>query len=125
MAISAWPSRSALGFAPLGTMPVTRRAPYVALGIWAGGYDNPFRKRPDEFVGAGDMKHGLAEESYHRMRVDTVANMRARREALRTTDIITGVTFCVSNVYRERLESMAQELAFTSSIRPLCASQAR
>jgi hypothetical protein len=33
---------SAMGFAPLPTMPVTRRAPVFGLGAWAGGYDNPF-----------------------------------------------------------------------------------
>lgn len=31
---------SVLGFAPLGSMPVTRRAPYFALAAWGGGHDN-------------------------------------------------------------------------------------
>jgi len=32
-----------LGLAPLGTMPVTRRAPYVVLVVWPGGFANRFR----------------------------------------------------------------------------------
>lgn len=40
---------SAMGFAPLGSMPVTRRAPYVAIALWAGGHENQHKpsKRPD------------------------------------------------------------------------------
>lgn len=30
-----------MGFAPLPTMPVTRRAPYVCLATWPGGHENP------------------------------------------------------------------------------------
>lgn len=37
---------SVMGFAPLGCMPVTRRAPYVALGIWAGTKQNPHKRSP-------------------------------------------------------------------------------
>jgi hypothetical protein len=32
---------SPMGFAPFGTMPVTRRAPYVCLAAWPGGHENP------------------------------------------------------------------------------------
>ena len=32
---------AAMGFAPSGFMPVTRRAPFVALALWAGGRENP------------------------------------------------------------------------------------
>jgi len=34
-----------MGFAPLCTMPVTRRAPYVALGTWPGAHANPHTHR--------------------------------------------------------------------------------
>ena len=36
---------SVMGFAPLMTMPATRRAPYPALAIWGGGHDNVARNR--------------------------------------------------------------------------------
>ena len=42
---------SVMGFAPLGCMPVTRRAPYVALGIWAGTKQNPHKSSPQGTVG--------------------------------------------------------------------------
>jgi hypothetical protein len=37
-----------MGFAPLATMPVTRRAPYVCLATWPGNQENPHhhRRRP-------------------------------------------------------------------------------
>lgn len=39
-----------MGFAPFGTMPVTRRAPYVCLATWPGGHENPHRKKFDPNV---------------------------------------------------------------------------
>jgi hypothetical protein len=42
---------SVMGFAPLGCMPVTRRAPYVALGIWAGGKVNTHKKTSGNKLG--------------------------------------------------------------------------
>ena len=37
-----------MGFGPFPTMPVTRRAPYVCLGVWPGGHENqhPHRGPP-------------------------------------------------------------------------------
>src|SRR5262249_38663064 len=32
-----------MGFGPSVLMPVTRRSPYFAIGLWAGGRANPFR----------------------------------------------------------------------------------
>jgi hypothetical protein len=37
-----------MGLGPIGTMPVTRRAPYAALVAWAGGSSNPFMKAPPD-----------------------------------------------------------------------------
>ena len=34
-----------MGFAPFGTMPVTRRAPYVCIATWTGAHENPHHKR--------------------------------------------------------------------------------
>ena len=41
---------SPMGLAPFGTMPVTRRAPYVCIAAWPGGHDNPHWKRYDEGI---------------------------------------------------------------------------
>jgi hypothetical protein len=38
---------SVMGFAPLGCMPVARRAPYVALAVWAGPKLNKHKRSPD------------------------------------------------------------------------------
>lgn len=38
----------AMGFAPLGTMPATRRAPYVAVAAWAGGVANTIMRVPSD-----------------------------------------------------------------------------
>lgn len=35
-----------MGFAPMFSMPVPRRAPYVAIAAWPGGRANPFRGEP-------------------------------------------------------------------------------
>lgn len=42
---------SVMGFAPLGCMPVTRRAPYVALAVWAGSRLNKHRESPKGSIG--------------------------------------------------------------------------
>lgn len=42
---------SVMGFAPIGCMPVTRRAPYVALAVWAGGKLNEHKRSPEGMVG--------------------------------------------------------------------------
>jgi hypothetical protein len=42
---------SVMGFAPLGCMPVTRRAPYVALGVWAGAKLNSHKRSSEGEVG--------------------------------------------------------------------------
>ncbi len=41
---AAGSSTDAMGFAPSAFMPTTRRAPYLALAAWTGGYENPNRK---------------------------------------------------------------------------------
>jgi hypothetical protein len=87
---------SAIGFAPLGTMPVTRRSPYVALGVWAGGHGNPRRKKPDTFMGVGDMSHGLQDERYDKMQRLTRERVSRARNVLKDPAVATGVTFCLS-----------------------------
>ena len=46
---------SVIGFAPIGSMPVTRRAPYVALAVWPGGRDNEFARSKGGEVGFIDV----------------------------------------------------------------------
>ena len=41
---------SPMGFASLGTMPVTRRAPYTCLAAWTGGHENKHRKKIEPVV---------------------------------------------------------------------------
>ncbi|WNG13583.1 hypothetical protein [Cystobacter fuscus] len=53
---------SVMGFAPLGSMPVTRRAPFVAVAAWTGPQLNPQKTKkmkvpgPSNEVGFVDMK---------------------------------------------------------------------
>lgn len=55
-----------MGFAPLGSMPVTRRSPYVAVAAWPGGHDNEFFERsPPQVVSFADAATGLRERDQH------------------------------------------------------------
>ncbi len=67
----------AMGFAPLPSMPVPRRAPYFAIALWPGGKRNPERgikptprARPGE-VSFLDAEHTLKHEVYERMWTET------------------------------------------------------
>ncbi|MBU8900955.1 hypothetical protein KRR26_35700 [Corallococcus sp. M34] len=63
---------SVMGFAPLGSMPVTRRAPFLAIAAWAGPKLNPQKstkmKTPDpsDEVGFVDLRP-LQPEAYEKM----------------------------------------------------------
>ena len=43
-----------MGFAPFGTMPVTRRAPYVCVATWPGGHENQHQHRRKTRAGVVD-----------------------------------------------------------------------
>lgn len=62
---------SAMGFAPLGSMPVTRRAPYFALALWSGGHENPYKKTPAKRVGFIDAAHSLTKAKHDRRWIET------------------------------------------------------
>src|SRR5262249_10133325 len=49
-ATSSGTRSSPMGFATLGTMPVTRRAPYTCIAAWTGGHDNAYRKKTEAVV---------------------------------------------------------------------------
>lgn len=55
-----------MGFAPLGSMPVTRRGPYVALAAWPGGHANEYfdRGHPQR-VSFADAATGLRDREQH------------------------------------------------------------
>ena len=67
----------AMGFAPLPSMPVPRRAPYFAIAVWPGGQRNPERgikptprARPGE-VSFLDAEHTLKHDVYENMWTET------------------------------------------------------
>jgi len=59
-----------MGFAPLASMPVPRRAPYFAIAAWPGARSNPERgKKPTPRARPGevsflDASHGLTHDDY-------------------------------------------------------------
>lgn len=68
----------AMGFGPILTMPVPRRAPYVALGLWPGGQSrNPLRsaaptpKPKPGRVSFLDIPHALDATAYEEMWANT------------------------------------------------------
>lgn len=87
---------SAIGFGPLPMMPSNRHAPFFALGLWPGGFDNPNRKKRDEFVGVGDMRHDLDSAIYKESFDRTRARTKEFREVLHESGVVTGITFCLS-----------------------------
>lgn len=67
---------SVMGFAPLGSMPVTRRAPYFALVVWPGGHDNEYAKKTVGVVGFIDGDPGVPSAAYETMKTKTGAHTR-------------------------------------------------
>ena len=93
---------SAMGFAPLGCMPVTRRGPYVALAIWPGGHDNtddPGRASPQGRVGFVDCKmpEGAKEYVYSKLWDQTIGAVKALLAAPPPEDrkVLHDVSFCL------------------------------
>jgi hypothetical protein len=69
---------SVMGFAPLGAMPVTRRAPIVALALWPGPHANPFRQdKRGPVIGFVDGAHGLNAVTYDSVWADTKASVQS------------------------------------------------
>jgi len=86
-----------MGFAPLGSMPVTRRAPYVALALWPGDRENPhFDKSPDDLVSFADAKLEHSKEVHGKL---WDASAKGSREMLKDPfdDVVwmRRVTFCL------------------------------
>lgn len=53
---------SVMGFAPHGSMPVPRRAPYHALVWWPGGRQNIHNRKPQPELGFIDADHRIEDE---------------------------------------------------------------
>jgi hypothetical protein len=72
-----------MGFAPFATMPVPRRAPYVAIATWPGGRSNPFRGTGSTPVGKLgevsflDALHGYDQERYETLWAETITAVGA------------------------------------------------
>lgn len=70
-----------MGFAPFVSMPVPRRAPYVAIATWPGRPSNPFRGQGSTpAVAAGrvsflDAVHDLEQEAYDAAWARTIAKV--------------------------------------------------
>ncbi len=95
-----------LGLAPFGSMPITRRSPVVALALWPGSFDNPYRKqRLREIVDLGDMRidEDLEEEPYNRMMNATLRDKASILQDQAEGASRTDVTFCLDDSAREIL----------------------
>jgi hypothetical protein len=70
---------SVMGFAPLMTMPATRRPPYAALAIWGGGHENDARNRQraprGKVVGIVDVPTGLSDSGHAALRDTSIADV--------------------------------------------------
>jgi hypothetical protein len=56
----------AMGLGPFGTMPVTRRAPYVAIVLWSGPHLNP-HIREGKHVGVASAPTGLKKRAHRKL----------------------------------------------------------
>ncbi len=91
---------SVMGFAPFGSMPVTRRAPFVALAAWTGPKLNPQKSKkmkmadsPDE-VGFVDMPP-LVAETHDSMWDATRARVRELKALPQEGAALPSVAFCL------------------------------
>jgi hypothetical protein len=84
---------SVIGFAPFATMPVTRRSPFVMLAAWPGGRENPFKKKPHEFIGVGDMAHAHSEQAYKKLFKSTGDELKAIKPLPGGEHAVTGSSF--------------------------------
>jgi hypothetical protein len=60
----------AMGLAHVGTMPVTRRAPYVAIVVWGGAHANPHVRTGDS-VGVASAPTGLEKKEHSKLMKQT------------------------------------------------------
>lgn len=100
---------SVMGLAPLGSMPATRRAPYVGLAAWPGGLVNPFWTKPTPGrVGLVNMPlpGKMNEEAYASAYEKTERDVRLLKESLEEGAARPDVAFCLPPSCRERLDGI-------------------
>ena len=98
---------SVMGLGPLGTMPVTRRAPYVALALWPGGQKNPFRQESRKRVSLADMPHSLDRETHDKYWRQTEENKRRYLEGQNEGSARPRVTFCLPRTVRSQIRALS------------------
>ena len=89
---------SVMGFAPLGSMPVTRRAPYVAVAVWPGRHENTEHRSAPGHVGFIDCKPDLPpEHTYDHLWKQTLRATKALLESPPADDrwVLHDVAFCL------------------------------
>jgi hypothetical protein len=96
-----------LGLAPFGTMPLTRRAPYVCIALWPGGHENPHWPAKGPRVSLADMPHNLEFEAHQKMKADSEEHKRDYLDKLSEGAADHRVSFCLSPTIRDRLTSCA------------------
>lgn len=103
---------SVMGFAPVGSMPVTRRAPFVAIAAWAGPKLNPQKSKkmkvdlPDE-VGFVDMPP-LSPDQHDQMWDTTRENVRELKMLPQEGAALPTVAFCLPSTCEPRLKEHYQ-----------------
>ena len=88
---------SAMGFAPLGSMPVTRRSPYYAIVAWPGGRANTLmHSSRRDAVGFIDGAHGLEESAYNKAFAGTTSRVgRLFGDPIEDRVLLRDVGFCL------------------------------
>jgi hypothetical protein len=107
-----WRTRAGLqsrvmGFAPLGSMPVTRRGPYVAVAAWPGGHDNDyFDRSPPQWVSFADADTRLRDREQHDdvWRKSEIMTRRLVSDPADDVERMRQVAFCLP-----RAELMAED----------------
>lgn len=98
---------SVMGLAPLGTMPAMRRAPYVAITAWTGGFSNPFWTTPTPGrVGLVNMPlpGSMKEDAYEKAYASTKDEVDAMKRTLEEGAARPDVAFCLPSSCREALD---------------------
>jgi len=89
---------TAMGFAPFGEMPLTRRSPYVAIALWGGERRNQFHAggKPGT-VSMAHAPHSWSEEKHKEHWDKTVDVVRAMSASpAEDTKELRDITFCLS-----------------------------
>jgi hypothetical protein len=87
---------SAMGFAPLGSMSVTRRAPYVAIALWAGGHENKHKPSTRNVVGFVDFPVSGGKKEHDRLWEKSRADVQTLlSDPAEDAALLRRVAFCV------------------------------